>query len=172
MLFFFSSRRRHTRCALVTGVQTCALPICLEGSLQGAVLVHEEADLAGVSDQLPQEPIVGVGGVLEVDLGAMPGQQIERMQILDSLEVWSSNLLLRRKAFPYCRFARRRPSFIGEPNPRAFSEGIWPTIEVSIGLGGLTGGRDVDVGVVVRSEERRVGKECVSTCRSRWSPYH
>src|SRR3546814_4828336 len=27
MYFFFSSRRRHTRCALVTGVQTCALPI-------------------------------------------------------------------------------------------------------------------------------------------------
>src|SRR3546814_15124705 len=34
----------------------------------------------------------------------------------------------------------------------------------------------VDPGVgfalVERSEERRVGKECVSTCRSRWSPYH
>src|SRR3546814_952036 len=30
MFFFFSSRRRHTRCALVTGVQTCALPICGE----------------------------------------------------------------------------------------------------------------------------------------------
>src|SRR3546814_17664630 len=30
----------------------------------------------------------------------------------------------------------------------------------------LRGGRDL------RSEERRVGKECVSTCRSRWSPYH
>src|SRR3546814_11274597 len=28
VFFFFSSRRRHTRCALVTGVQTCALPIC------------------------------------------------------------------------------------------------------------------------------------------------
>src|SRR3546814_3297519 len=26
--------------------------------------------------------------------------------------------------------------------------------------------------LVIRSEERRVGKECVSTCRSRWSPYH
>src|SRR3546814_11550564 len=26
--------------------------------------------------------------------------------------------------------------------------------------------------VIRRSEERRVGKECVSTCRSRWSPYH
>src|SRR3546814_1058437 len=28
--FFFSSRRRHTRCALVTGVQTCALPILID----------------------------------------------------------------------------------------------------------------------------------------------
>src|SRR3546814_211564 len=28
------------------------------------------------------------------------------------------------------------------------------------------------VGKTNRSEERRVGKECVSTCRSRWSPYH
>src|SRR3546814_20829787 len=28
------------------------------------------------------------------------------------------------------------------------------------------------VGAIRRSEERRVGKECVSTCRSRWSPYH
>src|SRR3546814_7320150 len=27
LILFFSSRRRHTRCALVTGVQTCALPI-------------------------------------------------------------------------------------------------------------------------------------------------
>src|SRR3546814_5734419 len=26
--------------------------------------------------------------------------------------------------------------------------------------------------ILFRSEERRVGKECVSTCRSRWSPYH
>src|SRR3546814_4651977 len=30
LCFFFSSRRRHTRCALVTGVQTCALPILAE----------------------------------------------------------------------------------------------------------------------------------------------
>src|SRR3546814_10917447 len=32
MVFFFSSRRRHTRCALVTGVQTCALPVYLSDS--------------------------------------------------------------------------------------------------------------------------------------------
>src|SRR3546814_12999885 len=29
-----------------------------------------------------------------------------------------------------------------------------------------------DIALLTRSEERRVGKECVSTCRSRWSPYH
>src|SRR3546814_8454148 len=33
IFFFFSSRRRHTRCALVTGVQTCALPILPEREL-------------------------------------------------------------------------------------------------------------------------------------------
>src|SRR3546814_9660002 len=35
----------------------------------------------------------------------------------------------------------------------------------------LVGDPPRDVGPS-RSEERRVGKECVSTCRSRWSPYH
>src|SRR3546814_5292382 len=35
--FFFSSRRRHTRGALVTGVQTCALPI---GSVDGRLAIH------------------------------------------------------------------------------------------------------------------------------------
>src|SRR3546814_6321139 len=34
--FFFSSRRRHTRCALVTGVQTCALPIFIGRSAAGS----------------------------------------------------------------------------------------------------------------------------------------
>src|SRR3546814_6730444 len=38
LMFFFSSRRRHTRCALVTGVQTCALPILMLG-LSIALLV-------------------------------------------------------------------------------------------------------------------------------------
>ena len=30
----------------------------------------------------------------------------------------------------------------------------------------------LDVKSLIRSEERRVGKECASMCRSRWSPYH
>src|SRR3546814_4158632 len=37
MYFFFASRRRHTRCALVTGVQTCALPISGRSRLHAAV---------------------------------------------------------------------------------------------------------------------------------------
>src|SRR3546814_8752749 len=44
-VFFFSSRRRHTRCALVTGVQTCALPIFTERVLHMRSLL----DAAGVA---------------------------------------------------------------------------------------------------------------------------
>src|SRR3546814_4512739 len=44
-VFFFSSRRRHTRCALVTGVQTCALPIFLKSvpqQVRALALQHHE----------------------------------------------------------------------------------------------------------------------------------
>src|SRR3546814_204087 len=41
--FLFSSRRRHTRCALVTGVQTCALPILVEGFAGGACRIGWDA---------------------------------------------------------------------------------------------------------------------------------
>src|SRR3546814_4862232 len=49
-VFFFSSRRRHTRCALVTGVQTCALPICtvrISVRREGSEVVLEVADDGG-----------------------------------------------------------------------------------------------------------------------------
>src|SRR3546814_18556892 len=39
------------------------------------------------------------------------------------------------------------------------------------GMGGIPDQELFDA-IKKRSEERRVGKECVSTCRSRWSPYH
>src|SRR3546814_3665608 len=42
-IFFFSSRRRHTRCALVTGVQTCALPISEAAVAEAAPTVAEPA---------------------------------------------------------------------------------------------------------------------------------
>src|SRR3546814_9154030 len=47
MCFFFSSRRRHTRCALVTGVQTCALPIC-----------NSESHLRSILSTVPDAMIV------------------------------------------------------------------------------------------------------------------
>src|SRR3546814_4047827 len=88
MCFFFSSRRRHTRCALVTGVQTCALPILF---------------------YLAMAP---------------------------------------RYFGPVCR--RLAEAGLNSAAARV-------VLEKPIGQ---------------RSEERRVGKECVSTCRSRWSPDH
>src|SRR3546814_14682106 len=60
--FFFSSRRRHTRCALVTGVQTCALPIFGVG---GAVLLGGDVRPFGAELVVQLEPLLeaalGVG---------------------------------------------------------------------------------------------------------------
>src|SRR3546814_9921350 len=54
---FFSSRRRHTRCALVTGVQTCALPIYgLNGlASRGSAAAHYALALIYRGDDLSEE---------------------------------------------------------------------------------------------------------------------
>src|SRR3546814_10443611 len=56
VFFFLSSRRRHTRCALVTGVQTCALPICAE------------AGKANIEKNLGRQ--LAKGGISEADFKA------------------------------------------------------------------------------------------------------
>src|SRR3546814_2880547 len=69
IICFFSSRRRHTRCALVTGVQTCALPICryalllsdvhmpgLDGYTLARRIREEEAERG-----LPRTPVIEIG---------------------------------------------------------------------------------------------------------------
>src|SRR3546814_3354821 len=58
-MFFFSSRRRHTRCALVTGVQTCALPIWRHrlGRRVGVVLVNVDNPAADVAARPAVEEI-------------------------------------------------------------------------------------------------------------------
>src|SRR3546814_2628929 len=97
-MFFFSSRRRHTRCALVTGVQTCALPISeFSWAVAQAFAVQ-----------------TGLGALLGVLGGFVIVQVVNRVGL---------------------------------------EQALYPIM-------------------VLRSEERRVGKECVRTCRSRWSPYH
>src|SRR3546814_14365436 len=58
MIFFFSSRRRHTRCALVTGVQTCALPI------SGSFLARQIQ--AGVFQELDQSKLPNLKNMWDV----------------------------------------------------------------------------------------------------------
>src|SRR3546814_1576945 len=59
--FFFSSRRRHTRCALVTGVQTCALPI--SAMLWACILLPQLAmDSALRQRNNPDAPLALLGG--------------------------------------------------------------------------------------------------------------
>src|SRR3546814_18493933 len=54
------------------------------------------------------------------------------------------------------------PAFARHPGPGDLQAGV---LDMDDRQGGVLAG-------MPRSEERRVGKECVSTCRSRWSPYH
>src|SRR3546814_5679141 len=61
-IFFFSSRRRHTRCALVTGVQTCALPIWTHS------YDRELSDVFDVQNEIADE-------VVRALLGVIPGRQ-------------------------------------------------------------------------------------------------
>src|SRR3546814_5340278 len=78
-MFFFSSRRRHTSCALVTGVQTCALPIWATLSrvfvdihIQQFVemlVPHEWLGAAdGATDRLRHADLPGVGPVQKAGL--------------------------------------------------------------------------------------------------------
>src|SRR3546814_8570149 len=104
--FFVSSRRRHTRCALVTGVQTCALPICQ----------HLSESVAFLTD------VVNYGTNLIIRCLGNEADDVVKFVVCGGLLKHVVSML--------------------------------------------------DAAVVLRSEERRVGKECVSTCRSRWSPFH
>src|SRR3546814_15990004 len=104
--FLFSSRRRHTRCALVTGVQTCALPI-------------SQAEVEWVSGKVPAQDglLARASKKLVAEEGLLPELGPTRLDRDLQKYIWN-----------------------GKPH--------------------------------LRSEERRVGKGCVSTCRSRWSPCH
>src|SRR3546814_1490483 len=108
-MFFVSSIRRHTICSLVTGVQTCALPISLN-AMHPDLLVVRHQDSGAVA-LLAQK--VGCG----VINGGDGSHEHPTQALLDALTI------------------RRRK------------------------------GR-------LRSAESLVGKECVSTCSSRGSPYH
>src|SRR3546814_7080626 len=71
MFFFFSSRRRHTRCALVTGVQTCALPI----SALSALAIHSSPQAMDEGASTPNAP---ARQHAQRDGGAAPGAETPR----------------------------------------------------------------------------------------------
>src|SRR3546814_4910773 len=82
---------------------------------------------------------------------------------------WSSDVC----SSDLCRIARladARLGIAGIPQ-RARETGFDPGQRVDSGVQSVLA-LDHEYSPFVRSEERRVGKECVSTCRSRWSPYH
>src|SRR3546814_7561338 len=71
--FFFSSRRRHTICALVTGVQTCALPIChnLDRVRTRAKEAFPDLTLAQV-EALPLAERKAAGVILPYKIATLP----------------------------------------------------------------------------------------------------
>src|SRR3546814_6949111 len=84
ILCFFSSRRRHTRCALVTGVQTCALPISTGATLDGGQLSGSKLPVAdgGIADIAVV--LVAGGGFALVELN-QPGVTRTRLDSFDQL---------------------------------------------------------------------------------------
>src|SRR3546814_2583684 len=75
-IFFFSSRRRHTRCALVTGVQTCALPIYGDvNTLLGKL------GIAGAIKLAPAEIVAAAWEGKTVMVGGNSGLTLERRRV-------------------------------------------------------------------------------------------
>src|SRR3546814_1927090 len=74
-IFFFSSRRRHTRCALVTGVQTCALPISVNAGFE---ILHATFDR--YDNAIFNAPATDGGGGLIQTVGSAAGSRIPMTQ--------------------------------------------------------------------------------------------
>src|SRR3546814_16096493 len=76
-MFFFSSRRRHTRCALVTGVQTCALPIYIIRA-QIEIGSAERLDVEARLEAVPRLRVVtGIAAGNPIDVDGLHAHVIE-----------------------------------------------------------------------------------------------
>src|SRR3546814_19389577 len=129
--FFFSIRRRQTRCALVTGVQTCALPIYQYDGDQ-----YDAPDMTVLAEHVTAPGVVSMA----------------RQQEPDAL-VWAVRADGQLATLPA---DRDREVFAWS---RQVTQGKFEYVENVPTPDG-------------RSEARRVGKECVRTCRYRRSPYN
>src|SRR3546814_2489922 len=83
LYFFFSSRRRHTSCALVTGVQTCALPIwCMvRRRIRPAALCGEGNDRHTLAGDVLAAALAAVGGAERVADAARDGLRHEGLDL-------------------------------------------------------------------------------------------
>src|SRR3546814_10560780 len=76
--FFVSSIRRHTRCALVTGVQTCALPIYL-GRIDEPLQLEGLEPAQAIADDDPAPRSVADVGARAMECAAEPDQRVARL---------------------------------------------------------------------------------------------
>src|SRR3546814_14002592 len=127
--FFFSSRRRHTRCALVTGVQTCALPIWI-GHVVGRPAERSELAAPALADRPGEVRVLVVAEVLE---GAGRG--------------------------PLLTGEEHRREGRGEQQRRGDVEAALAHERRAALTGGAVADLVVVLGATDRSEERRVGEE-------------
>src|SRR3546814_16346648 len=141
VIFFVSSRRRHTRCALVTGVQTCALPIW------GRVLTKH-------ADQRRQAD--GMDRCMQ-EVSDVRGNRFRSAQFVRRSEVAKQ----RCKLFVYSKRLDWVTQKIGK-------KGIHFVRSQLINLAK----DNILAQIPHRPEEGRAGKECVRTCKKRWTTYN
>src|SRR3546814_13430410 len=134
LMVFFSSRIRHTSGALVTGVQTCALPICEQNLLQAR------------------------GPTVEFGFTRTPVQQWNAAVAWAAAAPGARVLFVREVPELADCLQRTRVQSVGVANRRTWSL-VWPGA-VPVDCRRLPESVDPER----RSDERRVGKECVSTC--------
>src|SRR3546814_17506308 len=85
-MFFFSSRRRHTRCALVTGVQTCALPISIDAAEKQSNGAVHDLQIANVGLTEANRRLVAENDLLRQRLAEMTKVLEEAQQQLASVQ--------------------------------------------------------------------------------------
>src|SRR3546814_18425628 len=131
MWFVFSSIRRHTRCALVTGVQTCALPIWPPRR---------------ASQKAPDDETATLGGLFLREF-----HRLKQAQPAGCATRGAASLHNHRNDIEVAQLAERR--FIGEGT---FKPELWA--EVRQGVAHYADVAKAEVGNMFRQEERRVGK--------------
>src|SRR3546814_5350027 len=145
--FFFSSRRRHTICALVTGVQTCALPISARA--------------------LPRHPRrrpnrTAEGWRLHYAPANAPTGRMATKSTIYKAELQLSDMDRHYYATHALTLAQHPSETEGRLMIRLLAFALHADDALEFGRG--LSSDDAD--------ERRGGKECVSTCRSRLSAVH